>query len=112
MAAKNVKFYRGKESTYLNGRSSGTKKYQDGIYFATDTNKIYLNDKVYGQGSYDIKNVVKDVVVGADGIMTVTFVDGSKAEKTYDLKAIMSLVYEDRFVSIENRIKALEDNFE
>lgn len=47
MGKKIVKFYQGPELNYTQGIAQG--KYKDGIFFATDTNTIWLDGGLYGK---------------------------------------------------------------
>jgi len=58
-----VKFYRGKKALYLD---EYPEKYKDGIYFATDTKEIIMNNDLYGFGSFPIKNYIKDIQFNED----------------------------------------------
>lgn len=65
-----LKFYRGLESLY------NAVTHADGVFFATDTHKIYMNGAVYG-GSDD--TVITDVAPkeGDSSKIVVTFSDGT-----------------------------------
>jgi len=62
-----VNFYRGIKAKY------DATTHVDGIYFATDTQEILLNDKSFGGGS------IKDASF-YDGVLTLTFLSGTTTE--------------------------------
>lgn len=52
MAKKLVKFYQGPEANYISGYTEG--KYQNGIFFATDTFTIWKDGNLYGNATDEI----------------------------------------------------------
>lgn len=76
-----VKFYRGAEALY----TGNTAKYADCIYFATDTHLIYMGGKAYGFNPANV-DAVKDVAY-ANGVFTISYIDGTTEDKTITLKA-------------------------
>ena len=62
MAKKLVKFYQGPEANYISGYTEG--KYQNGIFFATDTFTIWKDGNLYGNATDE---VTKDWVDGKFG---------------------------------------------
>lgn len=67
-----IKFYRGLKAAY------NETTHNNGIYFASDSKEIIMNGVAY-VGTLPDKNLVEDVNF-SDGILTVTKVDGTKAE--------------------------------
>lgn len=62
MAKKVVKFYQGPEENYVNGYAGG--KYQNGIFFSTDTHTIWKDGQLYGNATDEI---TKDWIEGKFG---------------------------------------------
>ena len=73
-----IKFYRGLESLY------NQETHADGLYFATDTHKIILNNQKYGGEDLGVDKVVSNVELDTDpNKLKVSFNDGSST--TVDL---------------------------
>ena len=108
-----VKFYRGKKELYL---EQYPEKYKDGIYFATDTREIIMNNDIYGFGVFPIKEYIKDIQFNEEtGILKWIYIDDStKREKIeeLDLKDFLSRTYETRFRVLESRVTKIEENLE
>ena len=108
-----VKFYRGKKELYL---EQYPEKYKDGIYFATDTKEIIMNNDIYGFGVFPIKEYIKDIQFNEEtGILKWIYIDDStKREKIeeLDLKDFLSRTYETRFRVLESRVTKIEENLE
>lgn len=88
----NIKFFRGPEDGYLEGRKR--KLFEDALYFATDTNIIYLNDKAYGGNGLPtgVNKVVTQVAIHNSGKLLVRYSDGSDVT-LYPIKYVSQ--YED-----------------
>ena len=89
-----VQFLRGLDAKY------SKTKYKDGVYFATDTGRLYLNGVQYG-GDSDLK--VSDVTtVGSK--LKIYYTDGTN--KTFDLVDLIPKVTEtsDGLMSTEDKI--------
>lgn len=73
-----LKFYRGLEAKY----NEAVSTYKDGIYFCTDSGKIFHNEKQYG-GSSD--KIVKDVTLDGTNL-TIAYTDATN--ETLDLSKL------------------------
>lgn len=108
-----VKFYRGKKELYL---EEYPEKYKDGIYFATDTKEIIMNNDLYGFGSFPIKNYIKDIQFNEDtGILKWIYIDDSVHSENIEelnLKDFLSKTYETRFRILEARVTNIEETLE
>lgn len=105
-----LNFYRGKLKDYKN--PANREKYTNAVYFATDTKEIWMNGGSYGNISETLKTelagvpgkvrtlddsveeiraALKNYVIDVNldpvsGMLTVSYVDGSKSEKEWNLK--------------------------
>lgn len=80
MAQAQVSFYRG------NAEYFSPTGHKDGIYFATNTGQIFVNDKVYGLTNDQIKILNGGLVANLsvkNGQLHVQFVGGDEAELGY-----------------------------
>ena len=73
-----IKFYRGPEASYIQGTHA------NGLYFCTDSHKIFLDGQAYGGQDLGVDKVVSNVELDADPTkIKVSFNDGSST--TVDL---------------------------
>lgn len=73
-----IKFYRGPEASYVQGTHA------NGLYFCTDSHKIFLDGQAYGGQDLGVDKVVSNVELDADPTkIKVSFNDGSST--TVDL---------------------------
>lgn len=105
-----LNFYRGKLEDYKN--PANREKYTNAVYFATDTKEIWMNGGSYGNISKtlkaelagvpgkvqtlgdnveEIRAALKNYVIDVNldpvsGMLTVSYVDGSKHDKEWNLK--------------------------
>jgi hypothetical protein len=102
----NIKFFRGDDAGYKRLWENNRKSVEDALYFAQDTNTIYLNNVAYsGKGlPADIKAVVTQVSINTKGELVVRYSDG-RDPLVFPIKYISQ--YKDS-MTVPNKVGGIE----
>ena len=87
-----IKFYRGPKVNYT---YTPDGKFKDAIFFATDTQELYLNGKIYGDGNDKTKKVADvNQKQGDSSKIIITYTDRSTKEVTVGKLTMQQVVQE------------------
>lgn len=102
----NIKFFRGVDAGYWYLLETNPSDAKDALYFAEDTNTIYLNEVPYsGKGlPEDIDAVVTQVAINNKGELTVRYSDGREVQ-LFPIKYVSQ--YEDS-MEVPNKVGGIE----
>ena len=92
-----VDFYKGSEKNYSYLKNPTSEEHKNGLFFATDTKRLYLNGEVFGRG---LNNII-DIEIESS-ILKITFEDQTTHE--IDLRNVINLASNE-----ENGLMSKED---
>ena len=102
----NIKFFRGVDKGYQYLLENNPNDAKDALYFAEDTNTIYLNEVAYsGKGlPADIEAVVTQVSINTNGELIIRYSDG-RPPQVFPIKYVSQ--YEDS-MEVPNKVGGIE----